>query len=452
MKKDFTQTLKILLAAIVLSLGMSYVYAWTAPTDVPPAGNTPAPINTGVSNQAKEGNLAVGTTDLPSQALEVFGNATVGGTAYLLGGINVGDTLTDTGIAGEDCTGLEGTFKFNGSNFLGCTGDSVWESLTTAAGQTQSQADSNTVNLAISGTKLNYVVANQPEVVSAIEANPGESLDIVVTIDDTGYIISPTPNTPAFRNGNLPAGSTVTIINSGDIVGMGGSGGTGGSVDASLTFNRRALDGGNGGRGGDAINLDDTYTEIDNTNGRILAGGGGGGGGGGFNCYANGSNGVCGTGGGGGGGNLAGGGSPGNGLYCNNDIAIEYFDYTASYDTDNTNDYNYRMSNNTYADDGYTPIFFGFGGTGGGGSVTGGGRGGYGGTVPNEKPGKVAGVGGAGGDAGQRGGDGTIPNTVSICIADNGNPGRGGEPGYAVVTNGSTLIWNGRGDVRGSIN
>ncbi len=77
MKKEFTQTLKILLAAVVLSLGVSYAYAWTAPTDAPPAGNTPAPVNEGFNIQSKLGKLIL-NTNIASQyptGLEVFGDA-----------------------------------------------------------------------------------------------------------------------------------------------------------------------------------------------------------------------------------------------------------------------------------------------------------------------------------------------------------------------------------------
>ena len=77
MKKDFIQTLKILLTAIVLSFGISYVYAWTAPTGAPPSGNVPAPLNRGLNNQEKLGKLIL-NTDLTAPyavGLEVFGDA-----------------------------------------------------------------------------------------------------------------------------------------------------------------------------------------------------------------------------------------------------------------------------------------------------------------------------------------------------------------------------------------
>ncbi len=59
MKKEIIQTFKILLTAVVISLGISYVYAWTPPPLAPPAGNTPAPLDVGTTTQIKIGGLGV---------------------------------------------------------------------------------------------------------------------------------------------------------------------------------------------------------------------------------------------------------------------------------------------------------------------------------------------------------------------------------------------------------
>ncbi len=73
------KTLKIIALATVLSFGLSFVYAWTAPTVTPPGGNTAAPINTSATAQVKNGGLSV-------NALTVFGNA------YIDGRLGVGTT------------------------------------------------------------------------------------------------------------------------------------------------------------------------------------------------------------------------------------------------------------------------------------------------------------------------------------------------------------------------
>lgn len=57
MIKQILPTLKILALAMVLSFGISYALAWTAPTATPPTGNVSAPINTGSTKQVKLGDL-----------------------------------------------------------------------------------------------------------------------------------------------------------------------------------------------------------------------------------------------------------------------------------------------------------------------------------------------------------------------------------------------------------
>lgn len=57
MNKNIFQTLKLIALALVLSLGISYVSAWTAPTVTPPGGNVAAPINVSNTTQTKSGNL-----------------------------------------------------------------------------------------------------------------------------------------------------------------------------------------------------------------------------------------------------------------------------------------------------------------------------------------------------------------------------------------------------------
>lgn len=60
MYKNIFQYFKIGAVAVVLSLGIGYVFAWTAPTVTPPGGNVSAPINTGSTAQTKSGTLSVG--------------------------------------------------------------------------------------------------------------------------------------------------------------------------------------------------------------------------------------------------------------------------------------------------------------------------------------------------------------------------------------------------------
>ena len=71
MKKSYyfytTFGLLILLGLII----SGYIFGWTVPSTTPPGGNLASPINTGSTNQAKTGYLAVGTSTTPTYPLEV---------------------------------------------------------------------------------------------------------------------------------------------------------------------------------------------------------------------------------------------------------------------------------------------------------------------------------------------------------------------------------------------
>lgn len=110
--KNISQTLKIIALALAFSFGLSYVYAWTAPTAPPPGGNTSAPINTGSTTQWRLGNFGIGTTVAPIRALQVNGELSItrnDKTAF----INVSDINGNGGgsiiLRGLDLTGSVGT-------------------------------------------------------------------------------------------------------------------------------------------------------------------------------------------------------------------------------------------------------------------------------------------------------------------------------------------------------
>ena len=77
------QQVKIIALAVVFSFGLSYVYAWTAPTATPPTGNVSAPINTGDNTQYKAGNLILNDSTLPfvNGLIVRYGNVGIGTTA-----------------------------------------------------------------------------------------------------------------------------------------------------------------------------------------------------------------------------------------------------------------------------------------------------------------------------------------------------------------------------------
>lgn len=79
--KNITQSLKVITLALFLSFGISYVYAWTAPTATPPSGNVAAPINTSATGQYKAGGLGIEGL-IRGYGNAIFdGNVTVGGSS-----------------------------------------------------------------------------------------------------------------------------------------------------------------------------------------------------------------------------------------------------------------------------------------------------------------------------------------------------------------------------------
>lgn len=106
---NLLQSLKILILAVILSIGVSYVYAWTGPTAIGPGGNTPAPINVSATSQIKTGGLWLGS-------LGTDGGATIGGSMRV-------------GYTGATCTaGIAGTLRYSSGTMEYCNG-STWGAL-----------------------------------------------------------------------------------------------------------------------------------------------------------------------------------------------------------------------------------------------------------------------------------------------------------------------------------
>ncbi len=109
--------------------------------------------------------------------------------------------------------------------------------------------------------------------------NPTTALNVIVTIDPGVIVYSTSTSIPAFDTGALPAGSNVTIINNGKIIGKGGNGGTGYGWSLWASYGYTSTVGTAGENGGNALKVQ-VNTII--TNNGVIAGGGGGGGGGGY--------------------------------------------------------------------------------------------------------------------------------------------------------------------------
>ncbi len=101
MYKKLLNALMFSFLALALSFGVSYVSAWTAPTQSPPNGNTPPPINTSATTQNKAGNFtAPNLIDISSTAQSKSGVLSVGGLTLPAGGIiDSGGSTGDYGAA-----------------------------------------------------------------------------------------------------------------------------------------------------------------------------------------------------------------------------------------------------------------------------------------------------------------------------------------------------------------
>lgn len=249
----------------------------------------------------------------------------------------------------------------------------------------------NTTNASLNVTSISGYIAGRS--------------DIVVNVNSSVYLWSNSTSTPGLTLTGGTAGDTVTLVNNGFIMGMGGVGGT---------FTGRA-----GGNGGIALQLGYTTT-INNTNAAAYIGGGGGGG------YAQGSGGR-------GGGGGAGGGNGG-------------FGYTSGVAGGSGGGIGAVGGNGNPSGSNAAGLGGGAGGGGGGTNGDANGSGGGGGRI-------FPGVGGAGGGiTTQIGGAGGSANGAGAGSSNNDGGGGGGgwgaagggggsSGGRAVFLNGYSVTW-----------
>ena len=145
----------------------------------------------------------------------------------------------------------------------------TWKAISSLGGS----GSSGNTNFTISSDTQNanlYVIAGSPATAGTY----------TVTINAGVTVGSASTGSASLSTGVWPAGSTVLLINNGNIYGRGGAGGGGGTSGsyscgiASTCYSNSP--GGAGGAGGPAMSLNYNLT-INNTNGTIAGGGGGGG-------------------------------------------------------------------------------------------------------------------------------------------------------------------------------
>jgi len=79
---NFQKTIALLVGVVAMALAISYfVFAWTEPTQAPPGGNVPAPLNVGSAGQSKAGGLILNTGGAATGLIVQYGNVGIGTTA-----------------------------------------------------------------------------------------------------------------------------------------------------------------------------------------------------------------------------------------------------------------------------------------------------------------------------------------------------------------------------------
>jgi hypothetical protein len=123
--KNITQPLKVIALALTLSIGISYVSAWTAPTATPPGGNVAAPINVSSSSQIKTGDLSVWS---------LIGNSVTTNSLRVASGAAAGRVLTSDASGNASWQVASGGTAYSAGNGLTLTGS------TFSTNTTQTQA------------------------------------------------------------------------------------------------------------------------------------------------------------------------------------------------------------------------------------------------------------------------------------------------------------------------
>ena len=253
--------------------------------------------------------------------------------------------------------------------------------------------------------------------------SPADPVDVVLTINTGTNLYSSLYTDAALDTGTgWDPASTITIINKGNIWGMGGRGDGGATVYHATGCSIGVA----GHVGGDSIELQHPVT-INNTSGWLMPGGGGGGGGGSQH-WASGTFSAGGGAGGGGAGFVSYGQAGGIAFGCSTVYSAQFI-----YSQSGTNTRG-GAGGNSHATLGIS------GGTAGTSGSPTGGAGGAGGRV---------GGGGGGGYFGSAGGAGGTPTDgLFVNCSTSGIAGKAG--GYYLTKNGHAVTWDGTGNRLGA--
>ena len=88
--KQTLSTLKVIVLALVLGLGISYAQAvWTGPTAAPTGGNVAAPLNVGATAQIKTGDLKVNNLEMSGATATSGTTLTTSGSTWAYGALDI---------------------------------------------------------------------------------------------------------------------------------------------------------------------------------------------------------------------------------------------------------------------------------------------------------------------------------------------------------------------------
>lgn len=283
MKKQFLQSAKIILLAMIIGLGVNYLFAaagpgggatvggWSGPGTTPPGGNTPAPINVSTIAQSKGGYVPSGALFdvsglFTSDRLLVAGDATVGDLSSVA---NPSATYPS-----HVCVNANGTFE------LCAGGGGTGPQTLTQVYYLDNAGNPRTSGPCVACTATQFIPDAGVQVVTVSAWGAGGA-------GGSGAdAVSNSSVNAAVREGSGTSGGVTSFIGTGgvNVTADGGSGGQGGTskcrisgpcpeyIGGTAIVGRKGLGGSGGGSGPDGLDGEDAVST------QNLFGGSGGGG------------------------------------------------------------------------------------------------------------------------------------------------------------------------------